>query len=152
MTVTGCTQVSFILNEPTDTLKYIINGGAPVSCKNGVGKGTHTFTIPNGATFSIVADKTAATGYLIPTGNQIPIVASNGLSQPSNEGGFNLITDDASPLSRYNSPRGLDFSKDPNANFGYAYINNTAATTADLGGGNVVGPGATPAKNEKPWF
>jgi hypothetical protein len=144
VTVTGGTSVSYILNEPTDTLKYIINGGAPVNSGDGLGKGLHTFTIPNGATFSIVADKTAATGFLIPTGNTIPVVAANGLSQVSNEGGFNLITDDTSPLSRYNSPRGLDINKYPNtANFGTVYINNTVG--GPLTGGNVIGPGTTPA-------
>src|SRR6476660_3654448 len=72
VTVTGGTSVSFILNEPTDVLKYSINGGAFVNSSDGLGKGAHTFTIPNGATFSIVADKAATTGYTIPTGNTIP--------------------------------------------------------------------------------
>jgi len=155
----GGTSVSFILNEPTDVLKYSINGGAFVNSTDGLGKGLHTFAIPSGATFSIVADKTAATGFLIPTGGIVgafpapnangacSVAANNsctGLSIDSPEAGFNLITDDSSALSRYNSPRGLDVNKYPNtANFGSIYINNTAAGT--LTGGNVIGPGATPA-------
>src|SRR3954471_5265074 len=63
------TSVSFILNEPADALTYSINGGAPVAL-NGATKGTKTFTLNAPTdTFSISAEKTAATGYTIPTGN-----------------------------------------------------------------------------------
>jgi hypothetical protein len=137
----GGTSVSFILNEPTDSLNYIINGGAPQASTDGLGKGNHTFTIPAGATFSIVADKTSAVGYTVPLGGgaQIAAVAANGLSQATNQSGTNIISDDTSSLSRYNSPRGVSVSLNPNtSNFGTVYINNTAGGT--LTGGNVVGP------------
>src|SRR5690242_19148123 len=95
------TSVSFILNEPADSLTYRINGGAPVAL-NGATKGTKTFNL-NAATdtFSISAEKTAATGYTIPTGNvSQPVFNTPGpppdystlksLSQPTNEAGYNL--------------------------------------------------------------
>ena len=103
VTVSG-TSVSFILNEPTDTLKYSINGGGFVNSSDGLGKGLHTFTIPSVATFSIVADKTASTGFLIPTGGTVPVVASTGLSQVSNASGFNLISDDSSGAQPIQQP------------------------------------------------
>ena len=136
--VTGGTSVSFILNEPSTSLSYTVNGGAPQTL-DGSTKGTKTFSIPAGATFSIVADSTEATGYTIPTGGTIAAVASTGLSQTTNQVGTNIISDDTSSLSRYNSPRGVSVSLNPNSsNFGTAYINNSAAGT--LTGGNVVGP------------
>src|SRR4051812_6800537 len=70
VTVTGGTSVQFILNEPADVLKYSINGGSFTNL-DGTTKGTKSFLIPPGATFSIVADKTAATGFLIPTGGTV---------------------------------------------------------------------------------
>jgi len=132
------TSVSFILNEPADSLTYSINGGAPVAL-NGAAKGTKTFTLNAPTdTFSISAEKTAATGYTIPTGNvSQPVFGTPGpppdystlksLSQPTNESGYNLISDDANPLTKYNSPRGVSVSRDPNApNFGTVYISNSA--------------------------
>src|SRR3954449_13462166 len=90
------TSVTFTLNEPTDSLSYVINGGAPVNSTDGLAKGTHTFTIPAGATFSINADKNAATGFLIPTGGTITAVASTGVRIDEPASGTNLITDDSS--------------------------------------------------------
>src|SRR6476660_124637 len=98
VTVSG-TSVSFILNEPTDTLKYTINGGAPVTL-DGTTKGTKTFTLGSPTDkFSIIADKTASTGFLIPTGGITPPSAAGcaatsactGLSLDSPAGGFNLV-------------------------------------------------------------
>ena len=70
------TTVNFILNEPSDTLKYSINGGALQSL-DGTTKGAKTFNL--GAandTFSIVAEKNAAVGWSIPTGVILPAASS----------------------------------------------------------------------------
>src|SRR4051794_37756361 len=67
------TTVSFTLNEPSDTLKYSINGG-PLQSLDGTTKGTKTFSLGAASdTFSIVAENNSVTGYSIPTGNQIPV-------------------------------------------------------------------------------
>jgi hypothetical protein len=122
------TNVSFILNEPADSLTYSINGGAQVAL-SGAAKGTKSFTL--GAptdTFSIYASKYDPTGYSIPTGNTIAADA-NGLGAVTNEGGFRQISDDANALNRFNSPRGVAVNNDPNSGslFGTSYIANSAA-------------------------
>jgi hypothetical protein len=124
VTKTG-TTVSFILNENTDSLKYTINGGAPVSIANTT-KGTKTFNLTSATDkFSIIADKTAAAGYSIPDGTQ-----NTSLAIPSNQGGLSLLSDDASPFSMYNAPRGVGVSNNPNSGtFGTVYISNGAAGT-----------------------
>ena len=121
------TTVNFILNEPADVLTYSINGGAAVAL-DPTTKGLKSFMIPTSSTpFSITASKNAASGFTIPTGGTIAN-AGTGLSQTSNAAGYNLISDDTSVLNRYNSPRGVSVSSDPNApNFGTAYITNSAA-------------------------
>ena len=121
------------MNEPADTLFYRVNSG-PVQTLDGSTKGTKTFMLgAAGDQFSIVAGKMAATGYSIPTGGTIAAVAS-GLSQTTNEGGFNLISDDSNPLTRFNSPRGVAVSNDPNApKFGSAYVANSAASAVAVG-------------------
>jgi len=141
VTKTG-TTVSFILNEPTDTLKYTINNGAPVTL-DGTTKGTKTFSLSNASdVFSIIAEKNAATGFLIPTGGTIAGIA-NGPRVDSPQSGTNLVSDDASVFSRYASPRGVDTVRNPNSPyFGNVYISNSNAGTNT--GGNVIGPGATP--------
>jgi hypothetical protein len=128
------TSVSFILNEQADSLKYTINGGAPITIAD-VTKGTKTFNL-NAATdnFSIIAEKTAATGYSIAIPGQ-----NSTLAVPSNQSGLSLLSDDASNFSKYNSPRGVSVSNNPNApNFGTVYISNSAAGTA---GGRTLGDG-----------
>jgi hypothetical protein len=126
--VTGST-VSFILNEPADMLLYRVNNGF-YQTLDGTTKGTKSFLL--GAPtdkFAIIAAKNALTGYTIPTGDTIAVAAS-GLSQPTSASGFNLISDDTNPFSRYNSPRGASVSINPNApNFGTIYIANSAAGT-----------------------
>ncbi len=138
------TSVSFILNEPADTLTYSINGGAPVSL-DGTTKGTKTFTLGSATDkFSIVAEKNAATGFLIPTGGTLTAVPSSGVRIDSPQSGTNLISDDGSILSRYFSPRGVDVNQNPNSPyFGTAFIVNSASGTNT--GGNVIGPDSTPA-------
>lgn len=142
--VVSGTSVSFILNQPAASLTYSINGG-PAQTLDGTTKGTKSFNLGSPSDhFSITATDSESTGFLIPTGGQIASVASTGLSQPANQSGTNIISDDSSVLSRYNSPRGVAVSQNPNSgNFGTVYINNTAAGT--LNGGSVVGPGTTPA-------
>src|SRR5437762_1348562 len=72
VTKTG-TTVTYTLNEDADTLKFSINGGALNPVPDGVAKGSHTFTLGSATdTFSIVADKTSAVGYTIPTGATNP--------------------------------------------------------------------------------
>jgi len=139
------TTVNFLLNEPSDSLKYSINGGALQSL-DGTTKGAKTFNLTNASdTFSIVAEKNAAVGFTIPLpGQTIAAALGTGLSQISNASGFNLISDDASVFSRYNSPRGVDINKSPNtANFGTVYIANSgpAALAAPAA---PIGPGTTP--------
>jgi hypothetical protein len=66
-----------------------------------------------------------------------------GLSQATSQSGTNVISDDASPFSRYNSPRGVSVSTNPNSPyFGTTYISNSA--TGAVAGGTVIGPGNTP--------
>ena len=110
VTITGGTTVSFILNETSDSLKYTINGGAPVSIANTT-KGTKTFNLTSPTdTFSIIAEKTAASGYSIPDGTQ-----NTSLAVTSNQGGLSLLSDDTSPFSMYNAPRGVGVSNNPNS-------------------------------------
>lgn len=141
------TTVSFILNEPSDTLKYSINGGA-LQTLDGSTKGTKTFNLTSPSDkFSIVAEKNSAVGYTIPTGATVdPIFNTPGdyttlttLSQSSPQAGYAVISDDASLLSRYNSPRGVGVNRNPNtANFGTVYIANSAANSV---GGRTLGDG-----------
>jgi hypothetical protein len=132
-------NVSFVLNEPTDVLTVSINGGAPITL-DGSTAGTKNFTIGSPSDkFTIVTQNSSPTGYRIPTGSTIA-AASSGLSQQSNEGGSNLISADTNVLNRFNSPRGVSVSRDPNApNFGTAYIANSAA-------GTVAAAGSLPAR------
>jgi hypothetical protein len=123
------TTVNFILNEPADSLSVSINGGAPIVL-DGSTKGLKTFNLNSASDrFSITATNNAALGYTIPTGNTID-AAPNGFSQPTAEGGYSLISDDANPLVRFNSPRGVAVATNPtNPQFGTAYISNSAAGT-----------------------
>ena len=127
VTITGL-DVSFTLNEPADSLLYSINGGAFQSL-DGSSKGSKLFSL--GAptdTFTIRASKSDSVGYSIPTGSTITNPASNGLGQPTAEGGFRLLSDDSSSLVRFNSVRGVAVVTNPAApNFGNAYISNSAA-------------------------
>jgi hypothetical protein len=133
------TTVNFILNEPADALSYSINGGAP-QVLNGATIGAKSFSLASPTdTFSIIASKNDPVGYTIPTGEEVfnvdttePILlpGSHGLAVPSPGAGFRLISDEDNLLTRFNSPRGVDVSNDPNApNFGTAYIANSAAGT-----------------------
>ena len=132
------TSVSFILNEPADTLLYRVNSGAwqPL---DGSSKGTKSFSLGAATdTFSIVAGKNDPLGYTIPTGGAAVAATAAGLGQATNPGGYNLISNDTDPLSRYNQPRGVNVSTNPNApNFGTTYISNSAAgsTLASSGSG-----------------
>jgi hypothetical protein len=136
-------NVNFVLNQPASTLEVSINGGAPFSL-DGSTKGTKSFTLSGSSdTFSIRVVSNDATGYRIPTGNTFA-VTPNGLSQPTNESGFNLISDDTNILGRFNSPRGVAVSNHPNApNFGIAYISNSAAGSVAAGGAVPGAPART---------
>src|SRR4051794_16823964 len=81
VTKTG-TTVDFILNETADSLTYSINGGAPQALLPTKGAKSFSLTSPTD-TFAIKAEKVAATGYSISTGNQI----TGTLGAPTNEGG-----------------------------------------------------------------
>jgi hypothetical protein len=127
------TTVNFILNSPADVLTYSINGGAPIAL-DGTTKGAKTFNLTAaGDTFSISATRNDATGYTIPTGELKGDVGAgwtSGLSQQTNVAGLTMLSDDANIFSRYNSPRGVDVSNNPNApNFGTVYISNSVAGT-----------------------
>lgn len=137
-TVISGVDVSFILNEPADTLFYRINNG-PLQYLDGSTKGTKSFTLnAPGDAFSIVAGKTDAVGYTIPTGGTVP-GAANGLFMASDEAGLNLISNDADNLVKFNSPRGLSVSNNPNApKFGTSYISNSAVGTT---AGRTLGDG-----------
>jgi autotransporter-associated beta strand protein len=136
--ITGGTNVSFVLNENADSVTYSINGGAPVSLPTT--KGTQSFTL--GAptdTFTIDVGKSSTTGYGIVTGDVLAPTA-NGLSQATYKSGVNLISDDTNLLNKFNSPRGVSLSQNPNApNFGVAYISNSAAGAT--GGRTLTGKG-----------
>jgi hypothetical protein len=133
------TTVNFTLNEPADALAYSINGGAPIFL-DATTNGLKSFSLTSASdTFAITAYNNDLVGYTIPTGGTIA-VAANGLSQPSNEAGFNLISNDSNPLVRFNSPRGVTVSIDPNSPFfGTSYISNSAAAT--ISGVRTVGDG-----------
>src|SRR5437764_1369801 len=104
--ISGGTNVSFILNEPADSLTYSINGGAPQTL-DGSTKGTKNFALGSSSdTFSILATKLDGTGYSRPTGATFA-AAPNGLSQPTAQFGFRLISDDTNTLVKFNSPRGV---------------------------------------------
>jgi hypothetical protein len=135
--ITG-TNVSFILNEPSDLLTVSINGGAPIAL-DGSTAGTKIFSLGSTSdTFSITAQKTDAVGYTIPTGGTTA-AALNGLSQTTNNGGFNLISSDANNFVKYNSPRGVTSQINPNqATFGNTYVSNSAAGAT---GGRTLGDG-----------
>jgi hypothetical protein len=143
--ITGGTSVSFTLNESADLLSVSVNGGAP-QLLDGSAAGTKTFTLPSaGSTFSIEAKKTATTGYTIPTGvNQGS--ASGGLSLATTQGGTSYVASTTDNLARYNSPRGVSVSTNPNSsNFGIAYIANSAAGTS---GTRNVGDGIYAVKGD----
>lgn len=129
-------SVSFVLNEPTDSLTVSINGGAPIVL-DGSTKGTKTFAVSSLTdTFVINAYKTDTVGYTIPTGATIA-TAANGLSQPTNAAGLRLLSDDTNVLTRFNSPRGIAVNNNPNAGsfFGTAYVANSAGgSTAAVAG------------------
>ncbi len=140
VSVTG-TTVNFILNEPADALTYSINGGAPVVL-DGATVGAKTFNLGAATdTFSIVADKNDPMGYTIPNGGMRdyatpnpdplgPPLTTHGLNEPTPTAGLNIISDDESLLTRFNSPRGVSVSNNPNApHFGSAYIANSAEGT-----------------------
>jgi hypothetical protein len=133
------TTVNFILNEPADSLTYSINGG-PAVALSGATKGGKTFALGAPSdTFSISAAKYDSVGYTLPTGGTIA-ANTNGLSVVTNESGFRLISDDTSNFVKFNSPRGVSVSNNPNAsNFGTAYISNS--TAAATGGRTLTGRG-----------
>ncbi len=132
------TSVSFILNEPADALTYSINGG-PAQPLDPTTKGTKTFSLGSASdTFSISTSKFDPVGYTIGLGTQVAADA-NGLSQPTNQSGFRLISTDTDNNVKYNSPRGVAVANNPNnPNFGTSYIANSAAGST---GGRTLGDG-----------
>lgn len=126
--------VNFILNEPADSLSVVIDGAAPLLL-DPTTAGTKSFTLPSASShFSINATKTDSTGYRIQTGvNQGSAAA--GLSQPTLQAGTQYIGSTNAAITRFNSPRGVSVSTNPNqANFGTAYVSNSAAGTAAASG------------------
>src|SRR6476620_4666985 len=80
VTMSG-TTVDFILNQPTQSLTYSINGGAPLAL-DGSTKGTKSFNLGSPTDhFSIVAANNDTTGFLISTGGTIAAVVGTGISQ-----------------------------------------------------------------------
>ena len=136
--VVSGTTVNFILNENADTLTYSINGGAAVPLTPT--KGAQSFVLGSASdTFAISTSKTNFLGYNLATGATTAISA-NGLSQPTANGGFNLISSDANNFNKFNSPRGVSVSNNPNApNFGTTYVDNSVAGT--VGGRALTGKG-----------
>lgn len=133
-------DVSFYLNEPADSLAVSVNGGAPILL-DGTSRGLKGFALTSPTdTFSIYVVNHSAVGYSIPTGGSIG-AATGGLSQPTNLGGFNLISQDSNSLVRFNSPRGVTVAIDPNnPQFGTTYISNSASGTT-VGVVRTVGDG-----------
>jgi hypothetical protein len=133
ITVTG-TTVNYILNQDADTLEISINGGAFAAAPDGVAKGSHTFTLGAASdTFAIRADKTEA-GFTSASGGTIPIDV-RGPQYAVAEANGTLISNTLDPLTKFNSPRGLDVNRNPNTStFGMTYISNSAASAAGFGG------------------
>ncbi len=123
------TTVNYIMNQDSDVLEISINGGAFAPAPDGLLKGAHTFTL--GAptdTFAIRAEKTEL-GFTTASGGTI-VKAPLGMAYDVPEANGTQMSTDADVLNHYNSPRGLDVSKNPNSpNFGMAYISNSAAGT-----------------------
>lgn len=118
--------VSFTLNEPADKLGYRINGG-PMQWLDGSTSGVKNFPILSALDqFTILAKKSEAVGYTIPTG-ETSQPTSNGLTQPVPLAGLKLISDDANRWMMFNGPRGIGVNTNPNSpNFGVAYVANAA--------------------------
>jgi hypothetical protein len=139
ITITGSgTTVNYIMNEDSDALEISINGGAYAAAGDGNAKGAHSFTITSGDTFSIRADRTengftqADAGTLTKSATGIPYDTHTGYGT--------LISTLANPLTKFNSPRGVNVSMDPNAsNFGTTYVSNSIAGA--VGGRTLVGEG-----------
>ncbi|MFN7139640.1 MAG: hypothetical protein ACK4UN_09895 [Limisphaerales bacterium] len=119
-------------------LGYRINNG-PLQTLDGSSKGTKTFSLNAPTdTFEIVARKNDPIGYTIPVGTNVAATA-NGLSVATAAGGFNVISDDANLITRFNSPRGVCVSTHPGSpNFGVAYVANSGAGTT---AGRTLGDG-----------
>jgi hypothetical protein len=132
ITVSG-TTVNYITNEDSDNLEISINGGAFAPAPDGAAKGPHSFTIPSGATFSIRADRNEVGFTTGDGGTMAP--AGSGLAYTTNTANGTLISDLNNPLTKFNSPRGVSVSLNPNApNFGNVYISNSAASTTPPAG------------------
>lgn len=127
--VTG-TTVSYVLNENADWLHLSINGAPTVALSPVRGVGTFQLSSPTD-TFQIAAVKLDANGYTVPTGGTLAAVSA-GLSQATALAGTRLLSSDSNILTRFNSVRGIAVNIDPKAgaNFGTAYVANSAAGTA----------------------
>lgn len=145
ITISG-TTVNYIMNQDSDVLEISINGGAFTPASDGLLKGPHSFTIPSGASFSIRADRTE-NGFTMPDGGTVA-PTGNGLSETLPSGYGTLISSDTSNFSKYNSPRGVDVSRNPNSsNFGTAYISNSVAGAT--GGRTLTGDGVYAVKADQ---
>lgn len=143
LTVSG-TTVSFILNESADFVGYSLNGGPKVPLLKTPGSQTFFLDSPSDS-FTIEAYKALGTGWIRPTGATTGS-SSTGLSQPTSNGGFTLISSDTNSLVRFNSPRGVTVNVNPNTpNFGTAYIANTATGSVAAGAGSIAGSAGRPA-------
>jgi hypothetical protein len=131
------TNVNFTLNESADLLTVSIDGGAP-QVLDGSAKGVKSFNLTSPTDkFSIVARKLDSVGYTVPVGTTVAN-STNGLSQPTAQAGYRLISDDANSLVTFNSPRGVAVQLNPNvANFGTVYVANSAAGTSAISGRSV---------------
>ena len=120
----GAPIVSFTLNEPADSLGYRINGG-PMQWLDGSTSGLKTFPLLSALDqFTILAKKSEAIGYTIPTGETSQAIA-NGLTQPVPLAGLKLISEDANRWTMFNAPRGVGVNISPNSpHFGVAYVAN----------------------------
>jgi hypothetical protein len=138
ITVVGGTTVNYTMNEDSDSLKYSINGGGLVDVTDGLLKGPHSFTIPAGATFSIVADRTEL-GFTQSDGGTLAR-AGAGVPYDTASGNGTLTSSLSNLLTKFNSPRGVSVSNDPNAtNFGTVYVANSNAGAT--GGRTLTGRG-----------
>lgn len=142
-------SVSFILNEPTASLTYTVNGGASQALTLH-GTGLYTFPIPSAnAAFTITADNTSTAGFTIPKVGTTVAQAAGHFSidtQAANVtiGGAGQLTSDSNGLMNYYDPHGVDISRNPNsANFGITYVSNSNTQPA---GAPLTGRTATLAK------
>lgn len=122
----GGGSYQFTTNEDADSVVVKFSDGSSQNLS--ASKGSKGFIIPAGATgFSVEVSKASGAGYLT-------------ASTPGNASRLQ-ISDDANPLMRFNSPRGIAVQTDPTAGdaFGRFYVSNSVPGSVTAGANNIPG-------------